>query len=80
MRTSGCQMNVHDSDRIAGLLDGAGLRPGRGQLGLAFIEGGTELVVTDLALAVDSSSSSGEVCERCGNEGSWGAFAQFNAT
>ena len=27
MRTHGCQMNVHDSERIAGLLDEAGYAP-----------------------------------------------------
>ena len=27
MRTFGCQMNVHDSERIAGLLDEAGYAP-----------------------------------------------------
>src|SRR5919202_226896 len=27
VRTYGCQMNVHDSERLAGLLEGAGYRP-----------------------------------------------------
>jgi len=27
VRTFGCQMNEHDSERIAGLLEGDGLRP-----------------------------------------------------
>ena len=27
MRTFGCQMNVHDSERLSGLLDTAGYRP-----------------------------------------------------
>ena len=29
VRTYGCQMNVHDSERIAGLLDEAGHAPAR---------------------------------------------------
>ncbi len=30
VRTYGCQMNVHDSERISGLLDGAGYLPAGG--------------------------------------------------
>ncbi|MDK1277529.1 MULTISPECIES: tRNA (N6-isopentenyl adenosine(37)-C2)-methylthiotransferase MiaB [unclassified Arthrobacter] len=32
VRTFGCQMNVHDSERISGLLEGAGLVPSDGEL------------------------------------------------
>ena len=32
VRTYGCQMNVHDSERLSGLLEGAGyVRPGEGE-------------------------------------------------
>ncbi|MDQ1656121.1 MAG: glutamate transport system ATP-binding protein, partial [Cryptosporangiaceae bacterium] len=36
VRTYGCQMNVHDSERLSGLLEGAALAKLRADVGMVF--------------------------------------------
>ncbi len=57
VRTLGCQMNVHDSERLSGLLEAAGYVPASAAGAAADIAGGADVVVINTCAVRENAAS-----------------------